>query len=115
MKHKRFLFAAACTALCIAAGCSGKSEQRIENELRVILDDDLRMVASEISPEHVADSTYYDISMFNEYEQGTYRWKAVVEFFFLKDVNVKMVRKYRYHRKLKKWERYFNQYQFVHE
>jgi len=101
--------------LCGTAGCSSDSENAVRRKLEAVCADDLRTVVEEIPAESVSDSVYYVIRIFKKYREGKYRYMAVADYFFLKNVRVKMVRKYRYHSSFRKWERYFNQYQFVHD
>jgi hypothetical protein len=111
----RRLGLAALIALVFAAGCSRESEAYVRNKLIVILKDDLATVTNELPASSVADSTYFDVKVYKAYKEGKYTRMAVVDFYFLKGVNVKMVRKYRYHSQYRKWERYFNEYEFIHE
>lgn len=93
--------------------CFGESDRRIRCKLEIILVDDLKTVIAEVSEEHVADTSYYEIVSYKCFEEGKYSVQAVVDFYFLKGVEVKMVRKYRYHTPYRKWERYYNEYQFL--
>jgi hypothetical protein len=100
--------------LCIfvVAGCMNESGKQIKEKLIVILDDDLKTIVGDISKENLADSVYYTIVSYKDYKEYRYRKMAVVDFYFMKNVSVKIVRKYRYHSLEKKWERYFNEYKF---
>lgn len=98
--------------LFIAVGCIGESDKFIKDKLLVILQDDLETVVNETPKESIEDSVYYEIVLYKEYKEGKYTKKAVVDFFFLKKVKVKIVRKYRYYAQYRKWDRYFNVYKF---
>ncbi len=106
---------AALLVVCLGAGCAREPERLIEKKLAVILDDDLATVVAELPKESVADTTFYEIRVYKQYKEGKYGRLATVDFYFLKNVKVKMVRKYRYYMPARKWERYFNEYEFIHE
>jgi hypothetical protein len=99
----------------LCAGCGGESEKTVRAKLEVVLRDDLQSVVAELPDSSVADSAYYDLTLFNRYDEGKYSHKAVAEFHFLEQEVAVMVRKYRYHRAMQKWDRYFNEYRLVHE
>lgn len=106
------------TALCLLipiTGCVRESEDSIRARLEIICEDDLATVISELDPASIGDSTFYRIVEFGMYREGKYSYKAEVDYFFLARVRVKMVRKYRYHSGTSKWERYFNEYRFIHD
>ncbi len=96
----------------VVVGCIRESDKRIRQKLIVILNDDLKAITSDIAEENLLDSVYYDIVMYKDYKNYKFTKKAEVDFYFLKGVSAKIVRKYRYHSTLKKWERYFNEYRF---
>jgi len=99
--------------LLLMAGCMGESDTVIRKKLEIIVEDDLASVINELPAASRSDSSYYNIVEFEKYKEGKYSRRAVVDFYFLKKVNVKMVRKYRYHSEYRKWERYYNQYEFL--
>jgi hypothetical protein len=98
--------------LClVAAGCSGESEQFIEEKFRFILDDDLKAIVAEIKEK---DSTallskpYYRIESYEHFKQGRmFSHKAVVHFFYLKSIQMIQIRKYRYSPTMGQWQRYY--------
>jgi hypothetical protein len=96
----------------VVSGCIKESDKRIKQKLVIILNDDLKTIISDISEENLIDSVYYDIVVYKDYKEYKYRKRAEVDFYFLKNVSSKIVRKYRYHSQAKKWERYFNEYRF---
>lgn len=87
----------------------------IEKKLRVIADDDLMHVVGELPDTSLADTTYYSVVSLKTGIEGRYSAKAEIDYFFLKGVDVKMTRKYRYHRRLGMWDRYSNEWRFVHD
>ncbi len=97
------------------AGCMAESSEAAREKLRVILEDDLETVVAELPRKSAIDSPYYVIETYKNFDKGAYRHLAVVNFYFLEKVNVTMVRKYRYHRDTRLWERYFNEYQFTYD
>jgi hypothetical protein len=100
---------------CLFVTCGNENELDIRSKLDIICRDDLATVADDIAAEDRIDPVYFTMVLFKRYSEGKYTYMAVVDFFFLKKVPAKMVRKYRYHSKARKWERYFNQYQFVND
>lgn len=93
-------------------GCIGESDELIKKKLHVILKDDLKSIINDLPEKSVADSAYYTIELYKNFKELKYKKKAVVNFFILKGVEVKIVRKYRYYKDYRKWERYFNEYRF---
>lgn len=98
--------------IIICGGCLNESTEHKKEKLHIILKDDLDTIIEDITKENLADSVYYTIVSYKEFSQGKYSAQAIVDFFFFKDIDVKVVRKYRYHRDYKKWDRYFNEYKF---
>ena len=95
-----------------SSSCSLESERTIRRKLDIILTDDLKSVIDETPKESLSDSVCYVVREYETFGESKYRAKAVVDFLLFDKVDVKMVRKYRYHRDLLLWERYFNEYQF---
>lgn len=93
-------------------GCIDEPDGRVRKKLEIILEDDMVAILEGIADTNLLDSTYYDMHLYKEFKGGKYSRKAEVDFYFLKNVNTKIVRKYRYHRDYKKWDRYYNKYQF---
>jgi hypothetical protein len=105
-------------ALAVAGGgggCGGESERFIRKKLEVVCADDLAAAIEDLPDSNVDNSPRYVIESFEHFREGMYTYKAVVDYFFLKGVSVKMVRKYRYHALSRKWDRYFNEYHFVNK
>jgi hypothetical protein len=95
--------------------CSGESEQLVRKKLDAICADDLAAIIDSISAKDLLNKPYYEIVFYKSYAEGSYSRKAVVDFYFLKKVSVKVVRKFRYHRSIRMWDRYSNEYVFLHD
>lgn len=107
-----FFFIVAC---CLLPGCSGESEEMVRKKFEVICADDLAAILDSIAVENLIEQPYYRVVFYKQYSEGAYSRKAVVDFYFLKRVGVKVVRKYRYHASKGMWERYSNKYVFLHD
>jgi hypothetical protein len=99
----------------ILCSCAAQKvpERTIRATLDIILADDLASLQKDIPDESKSDSARYDVIEYRVYKEGSYTRLAVVDFYFLNGVSVKVVRKYRYQSVYGKWERYFNEYRFV--
>lgn len=98
---------------CVMVACCGCSKEpatQIRKKFDIVVDSDLRSIAGEIPRQSLADSVYTRVVEYKDFDKGTYRVKAVVDFFYLKAVNVKRTVKYRYAKGAGKWERYSNEY-----
>jgi hypothetical protein len=94
--------------------CSGnESSEIIRKKLDVILSDDLNAIIEDVSSEGLIEHPCFDLVFYEEYKEGNYSQKAVANFYFLKSINAKIVRKYRYYQKNRMWERYYNEYSFT--
>lgn len=100
--------------LAITGGCIKESDKRIKSNLLVILQDDLNSIISDVPKDNIIDSVFYEIVLYKYFKKESFKYskKAIVDFYFLKKVKVKIVRKYRYLRQSRKWERYYNEYKF---
>jgi hypothetical protein len=87
------------------------SEKRTRGMLDVILKDDLTVIVEGIDTAVVLEKPYYEYVKFNKYEEGQYQYLAEVNFYFFKDMKLKIVRKYRFDKYYLKWERYYNKYE----
>ncbi len=97
--------------LIFVTGCVTKdSEEEVRNSLTVVLKDDLIEITKDVSLDALIDTPYYDITNWGKFDEGKYGYLAEVDFIFLKSVNKKVVRKYRYYTTYKKWDRYLNEY-----
>jgi hypothetical protein len=101
--------------ICLISMCSGESEERIRKKLEVICTDDLTAIIDSVDVDNLIEKPYYKVVSYTSYTEGKYTKKAVVEFYFLKKVHVKVVRKYRYHLSVGMWDRYSNEYVFIHD
>lgn len=113
MEFKSIILYPLVLLIFIFAGCFSEPDSRIKRKLDIILEDDLNAIVEDMADTNLLDSAYFDMYLYQEYDEGKYSRKAEVDFYFLKNVNAKIVRKYRYHREYKKWDRYYNKYQFI--
>ena len=97
------------------SGCAGESETMVRKKLDVICAGDLAALTDSIAVENLLEKPYYKLVSYKQYTEGKYSRKAVVEYYFLKKVAVKVVRKYRYLQTVRMWDRYSNEYVFVHD
>lgn len=116
-KRPVMLFAAVVSAViaCFFISCSGDSEETIRKKLNVICQDDLTAITDSIAAKDLLDTPYFKLAFYKKYKEGKYSRKAIAEFYFLKKVAVKVVRKYRYHASIQMWDRYSNEYVFLHD
>lgn len=105
-----------CSALCIAVfnySCSNESSELVRQKLKLILPDDMKGIVEGIPADALIEKPHYEISSYKKFKKGMYSAKAEVDFYFLNKVDVKIIRKFRYHRSKKMWERYFNEYRYT--
>jgi hypothetical protein len=85
-----------------------------ENTARVhlepVLQEGLTGLIDGIDSSAILELPYFEISEFKRFGEGEYQYIAIVDFFFLKNIPKKVVRKYRFHHR-RKWELYYNEYQ----
>ena len=100
--------------LFITNGCIKESDDRIKDNLLIILKDDLNSIISDIPEDNIKDSVFFEIVFYKDFKSESIKYskKASVDFYFFKKIKLKIVRKYRYHRQSHKWERYYNEYKF---
>lgn len=101
--------------ISLQISCMGENEQIAKKKLELILPDDMKAIVEGIQADALLEKPYYTITSYNTYKKGIYSAKAEVDFYFLKKVGVKIIRKFRYHRSKKMWERYFNEYKYTSE
>ena len=104
-----------CSTLCIVLcsfSCSNESNELVKQKLKLILPDDLKAIVEGIPSGALIEKPFYEISSYKVFKKGMFSAKAEVDFFFLNKVEVKIIRKFRYHRSKKMWERYFNEYRY---
>jgi hypothetical protein len=87
------------------------SEKRVHGILEVILKDDLTVIVEGIDSNAVLQPPFYEVREFSKYKEGQYQYLAVVDFYFLKEIKQKIVRKYRFDKWYLRWERYYNEYE----
>ncbi|MDG5814387.1 hypothetical protein QA601_04815 [Chitinispirillales bacterium ANBcel5] len=92
----------------------GESDEIIREKFHIILEDDLSAIIDGIEKEALLDEPFYEI-VFYETHEGRYTRRAEVKFYFLRNVNAKIVRRYRYHSSQGKWDRFRNEYRFYSE
>jgi hypothetical protein len=100
--------------LSVPLGC-GEKEPIIREKLEYVCKSDLDSIVVDLPKTSLADPVYYSIISYKTYEEGKYSKMAVVEFYFLKKVKAKIVRKYRYFKEARMWDRYFNEYSFIND
>lgn len=94
--------------------CS-ENEKMIQKKLDTICEDDLKAIIEGIPGEKLLEKPYYKITSYKKYDKGKFSRKAEVEYYFFKDIGVKVFRQYRYHKSVGMWERYTNKYVFIHD
>ncbi|MBN1758637.1 MAG: hypothetical protein JW863_09985 [Chitinispirillaceae bacterium] len=99
----------------IYTGCAGESEEMVRKKLDVICTSDLAAIIDSIAAVDLLEKPYYKLVFYKRYTEGKYSRKAIAEFYFLNKVAVKVVRKYRYLQTVRMWDRYSNEYVFVHD
>lgn len=95
--------------------CGGESEEMTRKKLDVICKGDLDALVDSIAVENLIEKPYYKLVLYQNFNEGKYSKKAVTEYYFLKNVPIKVVRKYRYLRSVRMWDRYYNEYVFNHD
>ena len=116
IKGRRLKFLTVFSVLAaIAPVCTEESEVMVRKKLDVICKDDLAAITDSIAGENLLERPYYDVVFFQRYTEGKYSFKAIADYYFLKNVHVKVVRKYRYLASVGMWDRYSNEYVFLHD
>lgn len=90
--------------------CFDEKDSVIRQKLDVILKDDLEAVIEDVEKESLLETPYFEMLDYREYKEGVYSRMAIVDFYFLNSLNMKITRKYRYYKKLGLWDRYYNKY-----
>ena len=97
----------------LLAGCQGReSDKSIRKKFDTVVAADFKAIVSELPKESLSDSVYFRIVEYTTYEKSLYSVRAVVDYYYLKNVQVKRTVKYRYVKNARKWERYANEYRF---
>ncbi len=92
-------------------------EDKDRELLTLLIKSDMQAIVTDVETTILLEEPYFTITRWKRYEKGDYKYLAEVDFFFLnpQELNSKIVRKYRYNRIHKKWERYYNEYHTIHE
>jgi hypothetical protein len=97
----------------LMTGCEGKEpDAGIRKKLDAVIVSDFKEIVSDVPRTSLADSTFFRISQYTAYMKSIYSVLAVVDYFYLRDVQVKRTVKYRYVKNARQWERYDNEYQY---
>jgi predicted exporter len=88
-------------------------EAELKKELEMMLPVDLDSITSGVPAEALMEKPFYRITALTSKKEAKCMAKAEVEFYFLKNVNVVILRKFCYHESQKKWVRFFNEYKNV--
>jgi hypothetical protein len=81
----------------------------------MICKSDLQAITADLPKTSLADSIYFNVVSYKTYSEGKYFKMAVVDFYFLNKVKAKIVRKYRYLKEARLWDRYFNVYTLIND
>ena len=95
--------------LLFVVSCKEK-ESSIEEKFSTILAGDMDAILDGLDTTLILPQPYDTILEWQQYDEGIYSHRAVVEFYFYRTIPLKIVRKYRYSVRAKKWERYVNRY-----
>ncbi len=93
--------------------CAEEKDEVIRKKLDVILQDDLNAILDGVSTDALLDKPHYTMVEYKSYDEGDYSKLAIVDFYFLKKINMKITRKYRYYKPKGLWDRYFNKYMVI--
>ncbi|MCL2183077.1 MAG: hypothetical protein FWB85_06380 [Chitinispirillia bacterium] len=106
----RLLSKIALPAMFLAVCFCSESDEIIRQKFDIIIADDMKAILEGVAEEALLEKPYVDILEYVKYEEGVFTRRAVVDFYFLKTIGVKISRKYRYHKRLGLWDRYYNKY-----
>lgn len=112
LKRASIWFVVILTALSLSS-CQKENDEFVRKKLDSILEGDLKAITEGLPDSSLLDKPYYNITLYKSYEKGLYTKRAVTEFYFFKKLNVRIERKYRYHRSKRMWERYSNEYRYL--
>jgi predicted exporter len=120
MTEKRCSLIRAAGLLLVVLTCLGSiacsklpPEAELKKELEKMLPVDLDSITSGVPADALIEKPYYRITALTSNKEAKCMAKAEVEFYFLKNVNVVILRKFCYHESQKKWVRFFNEYKNV--
>jgi hypothetical protein len=92
------------------SGCTSEPPGEIRKKLDTVAENDFREIIADLPAKSRADSAYFRIAEYKDFPKGQYRVKAVIDYYYLRNVRVKRSLKYRYVKSVGKWERYANDY-----
>jgi hypothetical protein len=106
-------FAALLISAGVLAGCLPGAEERFREKLVRLLDGDLETICGEIQVRDASallDRPYYRIVEYKATpNSGSYSHLCEADFYYLKTIKMKQMRKYRYNPNTGEWERYWKQ------
>ncbi len=109
----QLLLACTVAAAMLCAGCrGGEPDGLVRKKLEVVVAADLKAIVGEMPATSLSDSVYSRIVDYSTYKKSLYSVRAVVDFYYLRGVQIKRTVKYRYLTSARKWERYDNAYRF---
>jgi hypothetical protein len=101
--------------MLLPGGCSHESDEAIQGKLQTVLKNDLDTLVSSLPKASVADTVYFEIRENKKFGKGPFTRLVVADFYFLRNVKVKVMRKYRYQAWEQRWEMFDSQSVFIHE
>jgi len=90
--------------------CFDEKDSVIRQKLDVILKDDMEAILEDVAKEALLETPYFELLEYKKYDEGAYSRLAIVDFYFFNSINMKITRKFRYHKRLGLWDRYYNKY-----
>jgi len=111
-KRSFFGFLLIAFIILLLSSCGmGLNENAVKNMLNNLLLSDMEVIVDGIDADALLDEPHFEIVRFDSFDEGVFRHLAEVNFYFLKDMNVRIVRRYRYNRRHLRWERFHNVYE----
>jgi hypothetical protein len=101
-------------ALCLAWGC-GADDRVARRSLEAVAKAELTSFVNELPPANQPTAPYFEIVAFEPGKKGRFSVKAVVDYYYLKNVTVKLTRKYRFVRWGQRWEPYNEEWRFFQD
>jgi len=97
--------------IILFSGCMPRlSEEAARARLEPLLIEDLAVIIEGIDSAALLEEPYFVIREFNGFDQGRLQYLAVAEFYFLRDIRKKIVRRYRFDRRTLSWDRFYNEW-----
>lgn len=113
---KKITTTLALAALVFTVACS-ENEEMIRLKLDIILKSDLEAILEDVYEGALLEEPYFELLEYRFYDEGIFSRMAIADFFFLQPFDgkiAKITRKYRYHKRMGLWDRYYNRYYIVH-